>query len=121
MKIPKHPATVIRREYIEANDLSYKDIENCTGINGGRLADILKNKKYFNPLEAVLLALFFGKPYNHFVLLQSRHQAAWAARSSKGAKKIKQVRTFAEMKLAIKQERTKIIRRTTATASETAM
>ena len=119
MKIPKHPATVIRRDYVEANGLNYQDIQNCTGISGGHLADVFKNKKYFNTLDAIRLARFFGKPDNSFVLLQARHQAAWASRSSKSAMKIKQVRPLSELKAAIQKERAKVIRRTTLSTKET--
>jgi len=119
MQIPKHPAIVIRREYIEANSLSYKDIENCTGIRGGYLAGILKNKKYLCPLDAIRLARFFGKPDKFFVLLQAHHQAALALR--KGGKKIKQVLPLAELKAAIRKEREKVIRRTPTTTEDVAV
>lgn len=119
MKIPKHPAIVIRREYVQANGLTYKDIENCTGIRGSYLADVLRNKKYLCPIDAIRLARFFGKTDKFFLLLQAHHQAAVAMR--KGAKKLKQVRTLSELKTAIRKERTKVIRRPSSNAEEQAV
>lgn len=106
MKKPEHPLTVIKRDYVDTNRLSYQAVQYGTGIPYKRIKKHIEQRKYFSPIEAVCLARFFGEEDDHFLVLQARHWAACI--SNRGYKQVKNVRPLNEVRaMTVRRRRRK--------------
>lgn len=102
MKIPEHPTTIIKRDYIELHGLSYEEIQKYTGVDAGALKVFLEKKRYLHSLDAIRLARFFGEGDGYFVFMQAIHRASQEINgiTRKKAQKLNRIPTLTEVQVA---------------------
>ena len=102
MIVPEHPASIIKRDYIDYSDLSYDEIQAHTGIDANSLKVFIEQKRYLNSLDAIRLARFFGEGDGYFVFLQAEHRASQEVKGivTKKAEKLSRIPTVTEVQAA---------------------
>lgn len=106
-KIPKHPSTVIKQDFIAAEDITYQDVANGIGISESGLRGMLKGKQFISPINAVRMARFFDKPDSHFLVMQARYQSAVIAQ--KKSKDLRGITSLMELRAAVRRAGRKVV------------
>lgn len=78
-----HPDEILKKEIIEANDLTITEVANMLGVTRPSISNIVNEKAAISPLMALRITKVFGGNAELWVRLQSAYDLREAEKQAK--------------------------------------
>lgn len=88
MHNPPHPGELIRDVYLEATDLSIRQIAELMDVSASSLNRLVNGKSSISPEMAIRLSICLGRTPESWLAMQD-HYDLWNAKKQLNVKKIK--------------------------------
>lgn len=71
-RVPTHPGQVLREEFLEAMDLTQRELADSIAVPNQRVNEIVNGRRGVTPSTALRLSQFFGTSIDFWINLQFR-------------------------------------------------
>lgn len=90
MHNPPHPGEIIRDIYLEATDLSIRQIAETMGVSASTLNRLVNGNSSVSPEMAIRLSICLGRSPESWLVMQD-HYDLWIAKKQINVKQLKQI------------------------------
>lgn len=87
---PPHPGELIRDVYLEATDLSVRQIAENMDVSASTLSRLVNGNSSVSPEMAIRLSICLGRSPESWLAMQD-HYDLWIAKKQLNVKKLKQI------------------------------